>query len=282
MPSIVGVRFKPVGKIYYFSPKDYEFQVGDGVIVETSRGVEYGKVVIANKTVTDKEIVQPLKEIKRKATEKDEKKVQKNLERRPEAIRLVEEKVKEHKLKMKLIDAEFAFDGSKVIFYFTAEGRVDFRELVKDIAAIFKIRIELRQVGIRDESKLLGGLGPCGRPCCCAQHLGDFERVSIKMAKVQGLSLNPTKISGLCGRLMCCLSYENEHYTETSKVMPKVESIIKTPDGEGMVINNDLIKRVVTVRFKGSDGTVKIQSYPLKDVNVKETMYSALEDTDER
>ena len=229
MPKIVGVRFKDIGKIYYFSPNDIEFEVGDGVIVETVRGIEFGKVALAVREVDESQLVSPLKPVIRKATEKDFETAQRNVEKKSDAMKVAKEKIEKHKLNMKLIDCEFTFDNTKVIFYFTSETRVDFRELVKDLASHFRIRIELRQVGIRDEAKLLGGLGPCGRACCCSSCLGDFARVSIKMAKTQGLSLNPGKISGLCGRLMCCLQYENEYYSETYKLMPKINSEIKTP-----------------------------------------------------
>ncbi|MBR5145556.1 MAG: stage 0 sporulation family protein, partial [Clostridia bacterium] len=205
MPKIVGVRFKDIGKIYYFSPNEIEFEVGDGVIVETVRGVEFGKVALAVREVDESQLVSPLKPVIRKATEKDFETAKRNLDKKGDAMKVAKEKIEKHKLNMKLIDCEFTFDNTKVIFYFTSETRVDFRELVKDLAGHFRIRIELRQVGIRDEAKLLGGLGPCGRACCCSSCLGDFARVSIKMAKTQGLSLNPGKISGLCGRLMCCL-----------------------------------------------------------------------------
>ena len=259
MPEIVGVRFKSVGKIYYFSPNDISFRIGDGVIVETVRGVEFGKIVLANREVEEKEVVSPLKPVIRKATEADWQQVKKNEEKKPNAIRIAKEKIEKHKLQMKLIDAEFTFDNSKVIFYFTADGRVDFRELVKDLAGAFRIRIELRQIGIRDEAKMLGGLGPCGRECCCNSYLGDFQRVSIKMAKVQGLSLNSGKISGLCGRLMCCLQNENEYYAETVKLMPKPNSEIQTPDGKATVVENDLLKRMVTasVATKPTDEEIR-------------------------
>ena len=272
MPCIVGIRFKSVGKIYYFSPKDIEFHVGDGVIVETVRGVECGTIVLPNREVEEKDIVSPLKEVIRKATPKDEEKMRENEAKKPEAMRIAKEKIAKHKLEMKLIDAEFTFDQSKVIFYFTADGRVDFRELVKDLASVFKIRIELRQIGIRDEAKMLGGLGACGRPCCCSSYLGDFQRVSIKMAKVQGLSLNPSKISGLCGRLMCCLQNENEHYAETAKLMPKLNSEVKTPQGKGIVAENDLLRREVTVRFTAKDGGIELKKFPLAEIRMKKTV----------
>ena len=235
MPEIIGVKFRTVGKVYYFAPNDIAFEVGDGAIVETARGLEYGDVVTANKEVPQSEIVGTLKPVVRKANAKDKEKHLKNEKRKTECMVKAREKIEERKLDMKLKDVEFTFDGSKIIFYFSSESRVDFRELVKDLASIFHARIELRQIGIRDETKMLGGLGPCGRACCCNQFLKDFERVSIKMAKTQGLSLNPAKISGLCGRLMCCLKYENNHYPETARLMPKVGSEVVTPDGRARV-----------------------------------------------
>lgn len=272
MPKIVGVRFKDIGKIYYFSPNDIDFEVGDGVIVETVRGVEFGKVALAVREVDESQLVSPLKPVIRKATEKDFEVAQRNIDKKPDAMKVAKEKIEKHKLNMKLIDCEFTFDNTKVIFYFTSETRVDFRELVKDLASHFRIRIELRQVGIRDEAKLLGGLGPCGRACCCSSCLGDFARVSIKMAKTQGLSLNPGKISGLCGRLMCCLQYENEYYSETYKLMPKINSEIKTPDGKAIVMSNDMLKKVVTAKITLHDGSVEIKQYPLDKIKAKHTL----------
>ena len=272
MPKIVGVRFKDIGKIYYFSPNDIEFEVGDGVIVETVRGIEFGKVALAVREVDESQLVSPLKPVIRKATEKDFETAQRNVDKKGDAIKVAKEKIEKHNLNMKLIDCEFTFDNTKVIFYFTSETRVDFRELVKDLASHFRIRIELRQVGIRDEAKLLGGLGPCGRACCCSSCLGDFARVSIKMAKTQGLSLNPGKISGLCGRLMCCLQYENEYYSETYKLMPKINSEIKTPDGKAIVMSNDMLKKVVTAKITGADGSVEIKQYPLDKIKAKHTL----------
>lgn len=272
MPKIVGVRFKDIGKIYYFSPNDIEFEVGDGVIVETVRGVEFGKVALAVREVDESQLVSPLKPVIRKATEKDFETAKRNLDKKGDAMKVAKEKIEKHKLNMKLIDCEFTFDNTKVIFYFTSETRVDFRELVKDLASHFRIRIELRQVGIRDEAKLLGGLGPCGRACCCSSCLGDFARVSIKMAKTQGLSLNPGKISGLCGRLMCCLQYENDYYSETYKLMPKINSEIKTPDGKAIVMSNDMLKKVVTAKITLQDGSVEIKQYPLDKIKAKHTL----------
>lgn len=283
MPSIVGVRFRNAGKIYYFDPTNVVFNRGDGVIVETVRGVEYGKVVIPNKDVPEKEIVGQLKPIIRPATDKDKEQYEKNLEKCEEAMKICREKIQKHGLDMKLIDVEFTFDNSKVIFYFTSEGRVDFRNLAKDLAGVFRIRIELRQIGIRDVTKIIGGLGSCGRPCCCSAHLGDFERVSIKMAKVQGLSLNPTKISGLCGRLMCCLKYENDHYVETSKLMPKIGSEIKTPDGKAIVESFNVLSKTVKARFDKDNGA-EFRDYKLADVQSKVKASEAYDndsDTDE-
>ena len=266
MPNIIGVQFKEVGKVYYFSPLDVVFSVGEGVIVETTHGVEYGKVVIANRDVDQSEIVGQLKTIVRKATPDDTRLHNDNLARRKQAIKLCEEKIAKRNLDMKIVDCDYTFDNSKIVFYFTAEGRVDFRELVKDLASVFKIRIDLRQIGIRDECKLLGGLGPCGRACCCNSYMGDFERVSIKMAKNQGLSLNPTKISGLCGRLMCCLKFENEHYVETLKVMPKVNSEVGTPEGKAIVASVNMLKMQVKVKIDDKNGGWIYKDFPVEDI----------------
>lgn len=271
MSKIVGIRFKQVGKIYYFSPADIELRLGDGVIVETARGVEFGKVVIAPREEEDEKIVKPLKSVIRKATKEDVDKVVRNNAKRKDALAICEEKIKKHGLEMKLVDAEYTFDGQKLIFYFTADGRIDFRDLVKDLAGAFKVRIELRQIGIRDESKCIGGIAPCGRPCCCSQFLGDFEKVSIKMAKTQGLSLNPGKISGLCGRLMCCLAFENDHYAETAKLMPKVGAEVTTPEGKGVNIGNDMLKRIVKVKIVKGEDTV-IKDFPLAEIKFKDKM----------
>ena len=268
MSEVIGVRFKRVGKIYYFDPTDIKFNLGEGVIVETVRGVEYGEVVIENKTVAESELSKPLKKVISKATHKDEQKVA-DLERKErEAFAICQEKIAKHKLDMKLINVECTFDGNKIVFYFTAEGRVDFRELVKDLASVFKTRIELRQIGVRDEAKMVGGLGPCGRPACCSVFLGDFKPVSIKMAKEQGLSLSPTKISGLCGRLMCCLNYEHEYYEEITNIMPRVGSEVKTPDGKGTVISNNALKQLVKVKLPMPDGTFDARTFNLMDIKV--------------
>lgn len=268
MPNIVGVQFKKSGKAYYFDPKDIVFRVNDGVIVETAHGVEYGTVVIANTEVADSEIKGELKAVVRKATEKDEAQHKAICEKRPQAIREAQERANRRNLEMKIVDAEFAFDNSKVVFYFTADNRVDFRELVKELASTFRMRIELRQIGIRDECKMKGGLGPCGRVCCCNAYLNDFERVSIKMAKTQGLSLNPTKISGLCGRLMCCLKFEDDYYSQTTKFMPKVNSEINTPHGKGKVTEIDVIRQLVTVRVTKSDDETEICVFTLPELGI--------------
>ena len=256
MAKIVGIRFKNTAKVYYFAPGKELFAKGDGVIVETARGVEFGTVSIEVKEVDDKEIVQPLKPIIRKATQADIERLKKNEEKAPEALKICNEKVLARGLDMKLINAEYTFDGSKIIFYFTAPGRIDFRDLVKDLASVFRIRIELRQIGIRDETRLLGGIAPCGRPCCCASCMSDFKKVSIKMAKTQGLSLNPSKISGLCGRLMCCLAYENDYYKDVYKKMPKIGSDVVAPDGKGVVISVNMLTYNVKVKIEAKDGSL--------------------------
>ena len=263
---VVGVRFKDVGKVYYFDPDGISLAVGDGVIVETVRGVEYGTVVMPTREVKESSIVKPLKKITKKADQKDMQKLEKNKQKEKEAFDICFEKIKKHDMDMKLTDVEYTFDGKKIIFYFTADDRVDFRDLVKDLAAVFKTRIELRQIGVRDEAKMLGGLGSCGRPCCCSEFLGDFQPVSIKMAKEQNLSLSPTKISGLCGRLMCCLNFENEHYVHTRKKMPKIGSIIITEDGEAEVVETNIITESVKAKFALPDGSFDAKVYPLADI----------------
>ena len=230
--------------------------------------MEFAYVAFPPTEVEDKEVVQPLKPIVRIATDKDRETVRRNLERKPQAMKIAQEKIEKHGLAMKLIDCEFAFEGNKVVFYFAADGRVDFRELVKDLASAFHIRIELRQVGIRDETRLLGGIAPCGRECCCAGAMSDFRKVSIKMAKVQGLSLNPGKISGLCGRLMCCLSYENEYYSDVYKKMPKVGSEVSTPEGKGTVVSNNMLKLIVRVKIE-KDGALVYKDFPLDKLRFK-------------
>lgn len=248
MVKIIGVRFRTAGKIYFFNPKDYDVKKGDHVIVETARGVEYGTVVGDPKEVPEEQVVQPLKEVIRIATAKDDEQEARNKEKEKEAFKICLEKIAGRGLDMKLIDAEYTFDNNKVLFYFTADGRVDFRELVKDLASVFKTRIELRQIGVRDETKIRGGIGICGRPLCCHTHLSDFIPVSIKMAKEQNLSLNPTKISGVCGRLMCCLKHEEDTYEEINRKLPGVGDYVTTPDGlKGEVASVNVLRELVKV-----------------------------------
>lgn len=254
MTEIIGVRFKNVGKIYYFAPGGLEIKSGESVIVETARGVECGLVVFGNKQVDESEIVAPLKAVIRIATEDDMKQIEKNRLKEDEAFGICEEKIAKLGLKMSLVDVECTFDNSKLLFYFTAENRVDFRELVKELASVFRTRIELRQIGVRDEAKMLGGLGICGRPFCCSSFLGDFQPVSIKMAKEQSLSLNPTKISGTCGRLMCCLKYEQDGYEELLKITPKFGAVVDTPSGRGTVTDVNLISGKMHVKLDGTGG----------------------------
>ena len=249
MVEIIGVRFKSGGKPYYFDPAGLEVQPGQGVIVETSRGLEYGECAQGNTQVEEETVVQPLRPLVRIATEEDEKTVEKNREKEAKAFQICQEKIAAHGLEMKLVEAEYSFEGNKVLFFFTAEGRVDFRALVKDLASTIHARIELRQIGVRDEAKMLGGLGICGRPFCCSQFMDDFIPVSIKMAKTQNLSLNPTKISGTCGRLMCCLKYEQDAYEDAARRMPKNDSFVQTPDGPGNVSAVNLLKEQVSVRL---------------------------------
>ena len=257
MIKVVGVKFKEAGKLYYFSPGSLKVSKGDNVIVETARGLEFGTVTMEETEIKESEIVAPLKNIIRTATEKDRRKHKQNLGKKAEALRLCQEKIDAHKLEMKLIDVEYTFDNSKVVFYFTADGRVDFRELVKDMAAVFRMRIELRQIGVRDEAKMLGGVGNCGRGLCCSTWLADFEPVSIKMAKVQNLSLNPSKISGICGRLMCCLKFENEVYTHLKKGMPSTGERIKTPDGIAVVTDVNILENKIKTRLVLEEGDKK-------------------------
>lgn len=254
MAEIIGVRFKSVGKIYYFAPGNEKVENGQKVIVETARGVECGTVVVSNREVPDSELSAPLKPVIRIATEKDLETVKENKKKEEEAFKICEEKIAKHKLDMKLVDVECTFDNNKLLFYFTAENRVDFRELVKDLASVFRTRIELRQIGVRDEAKMLGGLGICGRPFCCNGFLGEFQPVSIKMAKEQGLSLNPTKISGTCSRLMCCLKYEQESYEDLIRTTPKVNAYVSTPSGNGFVEEVNLITGKLKVKPENSDG----------------------------
>lgn len=269
MAKIVGIKFKRTAKSYYFDPKGQEYKRGAIMIVETARGLEYGKVVVETKDVPDSEVVQPLKPVIRLATSEDLKKIKKDEERAVAAIKTANEKVAARGIKMKIIDAEYTFDNGKLVFYFTAANRVDFRDLVKDLASAFHSRIELRQVGTRAETRLLGGIAPCGREVCCASCLPDFRKVTIKMAKTQGLSLNPAKISGLCGRLMCCLEYENEYYSETYKKMPKVGSEVDTPDGKAIVVSNNMITLKVTTKKPTGDGGFTYKEYALAEIKVK-------------
>ena len=249
MAQVVGIRFKDVGKVYYFDPDGMQFKKGDRAIVETARGVECGEIALQNREVLDEEIVKPLKRIIRAAGPEDLKTLAENREKEKKAFSICEEKIRAHKLDMKLVEVEYTFDGSKILFYFTADGRVDFRSLVKDLAGTFRTRIELRQIGVRDESKMIGGFGICGRPFCCSTFLGDFQPVSIKMAKEQGLSLNPGKISGTCGRLMCCLKYEQESYDHLLRHTPKVGAVVETHEGRGMVLENNLLTGMLKVRL---------------------------------
>ncbi|MFM9281691.1 PSP1 domain-containing protein [Paenibacillus jiagnxiensis] len=266
MYSVVGVRFKKAGKTYYFDPLELPLEKDNCVIVETARGIEYGKVVVGKKEVNDSDVVLPLKKVIRIAGEADALIVEENKRAAQEAFGICLNKIKDHGLKMKLVDVEFTFDRNKIIFYFTAEGRVDFRELVKDLASIFRTRIELRQIGVRDEAKMLGGIGPCGRVLCCSSWLGDFEPVSIKMAKDQSLSLNPTKISGLCGRLMCCLKFEHDNYESAKEELPQVGKLVVTSLGEGKVVGINAEHRTVHVQlFEIS----KVKELPMDDVVVK-------------
>jgi cell fate regulator YaaT (PSP1 superfamily) len=280
MEKIVGIKFKNTGKLYYFAPGKDKYEKDMGVIVETAKGIEYATVVIPYGEVEDDKIVAPLKPIIRIATQKDKEQLKKNEERRAGAIKIAQEKAEKNNLVMKFIDCEFTFDGTKVIFFFTADGRVDFRNLVKDLSAVFHLRIELRQVGIRDEIKLLGGLAPCGRECCCSSCMPDFKKVSIKMAKNQGLSLNPGKISGLCGRLMCCLSYENGYYADACKKVPKIGSEVTTPDGKGMVVNVNMLKMQVKVKIEDKD-SVSYHDYDVDKIKFRKPAQNDKSDDDD-
>ncbi len=267
LKNIVGIRFKKLGKIYFFNPKGIKVQKGDKVIVETSQGEEYAEVLIPNRYVDDEKIVAPLKKVLRIATSKDIKRHEECKKIEKEAFKVCEQKIKDHKLNMILTEVECKFDNSKILFYFTADGRVDFRELVRDLAAIYKTRIELRQIGVRDEVKRIGGNGVCGRELCCCTFLSDFEAVSIKMAKEQNISLNPSKISGNCGRLMCCLKYENDVYEDKLKHLPNVGAIVKTEDGVGEVDNIEILREKLRIKFKGEDGYT-YKKYDAKDVTI--------------
>lgn len=269
MIKVIGVRFRTAGKVYFFDPLEYDIKRGDHVIVETARGVEFGTVVGDPKEVEEDKVIQPLKPVLRIATEKDIEQEAANKGKEKEAFKICLEKIRKHGLAMKLIDAEYTFDNNKVLFYFTADGRIDFRELVKDLAAVFKTRIELRQIGVRDETKILGGIGICGRPLCCHTHLSEFIPVSIKMAKEQNLSLNPTKISGVCGRLMCCLKHEEETYEELNRRLPNVGDQVTTKDGQkGEVQSVNILRQLVKVIVENGD-TKEIQEYPVEDLRFK-------------
>ena len=257
MIEVIGVRFKKAGKIYYFDPGEDKSPLNSYVIVETIRGIEFGKVVVTNKIVDEEDVVLPLKKVIRVADEKDKLTVLENQKEAEKAFDICNEKIKEHKLEMNLVDVEYTFDRNKIIFYFTADGRIDFRDLVKDLAAMFKTRIELRQIGVRDEAKMIGGIGPCGRPLCCSTFLGDFEPVSIKMAKDQNLSLNPTKISGLCGRLMCCLKYENDDYETAKRQLPDLGEEIHTPYGDGKVVGLNILERVIQIEIPAKERVIE-------------------------
>jgi cell fate regulator YaaT (PSP1 superfamily) len=266
MSKIIGVKFLNSPKTYYFSPEGIEFKADDGAIVETMRGVEYARVVIGNKEVPESEIVKPLKPVIRKATVEDQEQYDRNIVDAEKALKTAQEKLNKYKLDLKFVDVEYTFDRKKIIFYFTAPSRVDFRVFVRDLGATFKTRIELRQIHERDDFKMKGALAPCGRECCCSTHLNDFDKVTIKMAKVQGLSLNPQKISGLCGKLMCCLKYENETYKEAAYKMPKEGLKVMTPDGEGKVESNDLIRMRCRVKIQKEDGVLR-NYYDVKDLD---------------
>ena len=280
MIKVVGVRFKKAGKIYYFDPADMNIQKDTYVVVETARGIEFGECVIGIKEINENDIVSPLKSVLRIATNEDIEKHFKNKDKEKDAFDICLKKIQEHGLTMKLIDVEYTFDNNKVIFYFTADGRVDFRDLVKDLATIFKTRIELRQIGVRDEAKMLGGLGPCGRPMCCSSLLGDFASVSIKMAKEQNLSLNPTKISGICGRLMCCLNYEQSTYEDIRKRMPKVGSIVKTSEGTGEVFSNNIVKESIKVKLKKGEEEV-LEEFKIDNIELIKGHYEDSIDDDD-
>lgn len=264
--QVVGVRFKKAGKIYYFEPGEYNLICGEGVIVETARGIEYGQVVIGCREVADEDVVAPLKKVLRRASDEDVNQVQHNLEKEQRAFQIGLDKIAAHGLPMKLVGVEQTFDGNKIIFYFTADGRIDFRELVKDLASVFRTRIELRQIGVRDEAKIMGGLGCCGRELCCTGWLSDFASVSIRMAKEQNLSLNPTKISGICGRLMCCLKFENEAYELAKAAFPEYGTRVVTSDGDGRVVGCNIFKYTVSCELKE---TKLVKEYPLNDISLQ-------------
>mgnify|MGYP001851789421 FL=1 len=270
MTKVIGVRFRTAGKIYFFAPGKFQIKQGDNVIVETARGVEFGRVVSGSKDVKDEDVVQPLKSVIRMASDQDRKTVEKNKQKEKEAFKICLEKIRKHKLEMKLIDVEYTFDGNKILFYFTADGRIDFRELVKDLAAVFRTRIELRQIGVRDETKIRGGIGICGRPLCCSTYLTEFSAVSIKMAKEQNLSLNPTKISGVCGRLMCCLTNEEETYEELNSQLPSVGDTVTTKDGlMGTVHSLSVLRKLVKVVVNLENDEKEIREYPADELKFR-------------
>ncbi len=270
MTKVIGVRFRKAGKVYFFSPGKFQIEQGSHVIVETARGVEYGWVVTGPKEVKDEEVVQPLKSVIRLATDQDRRTVEKNKEREREAFQICQEKIQKHGLEMKLIDAEYTFDNNKVLFYFTADGRIDFRDLVKDLASVFRTRIELRQIGVRDETKIRGGIGICGRALCCSTYLSEFSAVSIRMAKEQNLSLNPTKISGVCGRLMCCLTNEQEIYEELNRHLPSVGDSVTTSDGlRGTVHSLSVLRKLVKVIVNLENDEKEIREYHVDDLHFK-------------
>lgn len=270
MTKVVVIKFKNGGKLYYFSPRPGDvYERNMPVIVETARGLEYAWVAYPEREVEDEDVVAPLKPVLRIATARDKEFYEACEAKKPQAIQICKEKIQKRGLDMKLIDCEYTFDGTKIIFYFTSAGRVDFRELVKDLASVFHIRIELRQIGTRDETKYLGGIAPCGRICCCAGNMPEFKKVSIKMAKTQGLSLNPGKISGLCGRLMCCLSYESEYYADAYKKVPKIGAEVGTPDGKGMVVSVNMLKMLVKVKIDDKNGGLIYKDFPAKEIRFK-------------
>ena len=268
MKTVVGVRLRKPGKIYYFNPGNRTINKGDFVIIETTFGQEYAEVIMGNKEISEDKIVAPLKEVIRIATKKDKEQEEQNLKKEKEAFQIAQENIKKHKLEMNLVDVQYQFDNSKILFYFTAEGRIDFRELVKDLAAIFKTRIELRQIGLRDEVRRIGGNGICGRELCCCSYLGEFDMVSIKMAKEQGLSLTPSKISGCCGRLMCCLKYEQEVYEEKNSRLPGIGATVKTPEGEGTVEGLEVLKEKVKVKIVDNEDNILHKKYEVKDIKI--------------
>ena len=280
MASVIGVRFKNAGKLYYFDPGVFWPTAGDAVIVETVRGIEYGEVVTGVKEVSDELITPPLKKVIRIATADDAQHDAENRAREKDALALCQKKVQEHKLQMKLVGCEYTFDNSKILFYFTSDKRVDFRALVKDLASVFRTRIELRQIGVRDEAKMLGGLGICGRPFCCSRFMGEFQPVSIKMAKEQGLSLSPTKISGTCGRLMCCLKYEQEAYTDLLRHTPKIGAIVNTPEGRGLVVENNLIARTLKVKLDNAPADVGPKTFTVRQCRLIKDGYIKVDKKD--